>query len=87
MRAVRCAGLEDCTGADLRPNPGAPTFWILFVYFFSERGREGERERNASQLPLICAPTGDGTHNPGLCPDQESKWWPFTLWDEAQPTT
>ena len=31
-------------------------------------GREGERERNIIVwLPL--APTGDLTHNPGMCPD------------------
>ena len=39
---------------------------------FRERGKEGEgRERNTDQLPLECAPTGDQTHNPGICPDQE----------------
>ena len=49
---------------------------------FRERGRERERERetdrvrqrdinvrNIDQLPLICAPTRDGTHNLGMCPD------------------
>ena len=28
-------------------------------------------------LPLTWPLTGDLAHNPGLCPDWESNWWPF----------
>ena len=38
---------------------------------FRERGREEERE--IDHLPLVCAPTGDQTHNLGMCPDLELK--------------
>ena len=31
---------------------------------------EKQRERNMDQLSLVCALTGDWTHNPGMCPDQ-----------------
>ena len=53
-----------------------------------ERGG-GERERNidmretSDQLPPVCAPTGDWTHNPGMCPDWESNPWPFDVWDST----
>ena len=36
--------------------------------------------RNIDRLPLTCAPIGDWTWNPGMCPDQESIWQPFDLW-------
>ena len=57
-----------------------------------EEGREKERKRNSmwesnmDRLPLVCAPAGDGTRIPGMCPDQESTWRPIVLWDDAQPT-
>ena len=38
-------------------------------------------ERNIDSLPLV-----DCIHNLGMCPDPESKWQPFALWDDAQPT-
>ena len=67
---------------------------ILFINFLG-RVEKGKRKRgretltcgrNIDQLPLTCAPTRDQTHNPGTCPDGESNWRPFTLWDDAQPT-
>ena len=33
------------------------------------RERERERERNIDWLPPPCAPAGDLTHSPGMCPD------------------
>ena len=39
-------------------------------------GEERAGEKNISQLPLVCAPTRDLTHNPGLCPDL---WWAHHL--------
>ena len=58
---------------------------LLFFLYLEEEGG-GEGERNIDQLPLIHAPTGDWTHNPGRCPDQEPNWRPIALQDDAQPT-
>ena len=57
-------------------------------YLFLKRGkvREKERETNIDQLPPACAPTGDQAYNPGMYTDRELNWWPFTLWDDTQPT-
>ena len=48
---------------------------ILFL-----EGMEGEREGEKYQCVVAsCAPpTGELTHNPGMCPDWESN--PVTLW-------
>ena len=74
----------------------SPKFYLYFIlfskdfiYLFLERGEGRERNidvRNIDQLPLTCALTGNQTRNPGMCPDQKSNWWPFALWDGAQPT-
>ena len=59
-------------------------FFNFYLIIFVERGWEGEkRERNISWWPLAHAPTRDQTHNSGMCPDQESNRWPFTLQDDA----
>ena len=42
--------------------------------------------RNIDWLLLVQAPTGDQAHNPAMCPDWESNWQPFALWDNAQPS-
>ena len=58
---------------------------ILFIYCQREgkgggkRGRATSREKNIVQLPLIRAPTGDQTRNPGMHPDQKLNQWPFAL--------
>ena len=31
------------------------------------------------------SPTGDLACHPGMCPDLESNWWPFSSQDHAQP--
>ena len=52
-------------------------FKILFI-FFSKRVREGEGEGDKHLLVAFhTPPTGDLAHNPGMCPDWESKWRPF----------
>ena len=57
--------------------------FFIFLFFnphlrtfidFRERGRDTEIEtlvweRNINKLPPICIPLGDGTQNPGMCPD------------------
>ena len=57
----------------------------FYCFIFRER-RVGERrretstwERNIYRLPLLWAPTGDQIHSSGMCPSQESNWWPFVL--------
>ena len=54
-------------------------FKIVFIYLFVGVGREGKREgqkRRCVRETLIgclsLPPTGDPTHNPGICPDQGS---------------
>ena len=49
-------------------------FKISFIFIFRERGREGEREGEKHQCVVAphMPPTGDLTHNPGMCHDWES---------------
>ena len=53
------------------------------MYFFRERGREGEREgeRKGEKHQCVVAshapPTGDVAHNLGMCLDWDSNWRPF----------
>ena len=46
---------------------------ILLIYFFRERGKEGEREgeKHPGMVASHTPPTGDLTCNPGMCPDWE----------------
>ena len=48
-------------------------FIYLFLIYFLERGREGEREGEKHQCVVAShePPTGDLARNPGMCPDQE----------------
>ena len=52
-----------------------------------ERGEEWvrERERNMDWLPPIRTPTGDGTHDVGMCPDGEPALFWCTGWMLLQP--
>ena len=57
-------------------------FWFYFlkdfIYlsFFIERERKGEREEEkhwcGREKSVRCL-----AHNPGICTDWESNWWPF----------
>ena len=51
--------------------------------FINGGDRARERERNIVWLPPIADPTGDRTHNPGTCPDQESNPQPSAARDDA----
>lgn len=53
----------------------------VFVAFFRERGRE--RERDIDWLSPMHTPTGDRTHNLGMCPEGESNLPPFGVWDDV----
>lgn len=60
---------------------------ILFILFFileKGKGKEKERKRKIDWLPYICAPNGDCTRNPGVCPYRESNWRPLSWQDDAQ---
>ena len=65
-----------------------------FIYSLLERGKGGGKrgretimqERYMDRLSLLHAPTGDQTHNRGMCPDQELNQRSFILWDDAQPS-
>ena len=74
-------------------------FWGgLFFFFkdiiFKETGREGEREgekhRCTQEKHLSVAthmpPTKDLAFKPGVCPNQESNRWPFSLRNDTHPT-
>ena len=51
-----------------------------------ERERERERERCEGEYQLV-APTGDGTHNLGLCTNRRSNLRSFLLYQTTlQPT-
>ena len=56
------------------------------MYFFRERGREGEREGEKHQCVVSSCvpPTGYLDHNPGLCPHCESNRQPFGSQDGTQ---
>ena len=64
---------------------------FFFFFFFLERARKGEREeekhrcvKNTSTSCLSHAPNWGLGPNPGMCPDQESNWWPFSSQASAQ---
>ena len=53
-------------------------FFKIFIYFFREMGREGEREGEEHQCVVAShmPHTGDLARSPGMCPDWESKQRP-----------
>ena len=60
------------------------TYYFLRFYLFilRERGREKERERNIN----VQVRHPSAAHIPGMCPDQESNWWPFSFGEDAKST-
>ena len=66
-------------------------FFLLFkdfIYFYRQRGREGEREGKKHQCVIASRvpPTGDLARNSGMCPDWESNQQPFGLYASTQST-
>lgn len=59
------------------------------IYYFKlalDRGKLAGRQRdinvrNINPLPLVCAPTGNGTHKLGMCCNPESNLHPFDAQD------
>ena len=58
------------------------------IYLFREREREREREGEKYQCVVVLhmSPTEDLAQNPGMCPDWESKQWPFDSQARYQST-
>ena len=60
---------------------------ILYSFIFWEKGREGERGREASMCGyLLRDPYWGLACNPGMCLDWESNRWPFSAQAGAQST-
>ena len=60
---------------------------FIYLFIFREGESEGEREKNINVcLPLMCPPTGDLAHIPGMCLDWESNWQFFGLQADTQST-
>ena len=63
---------------------------MLIDFRERRREREGRRDRqteidvrNINQLPFVCTPTRDPTHNLGMCPDRESNPQTFGVKDNT----
>ena len=69
-------------------------FLRFYLFIFRKMGWEGEREGEKHQCgreaSIHCyshpPEMGNQTCSPAICPDQPPNWWPFGLWDDAQPT-
>ena len=85
---------------DARPSPQSkiPNFFKkdFYLFIFRAREREGRRERDRERnidvweihqlVASHAPPTWDLAHNPGMYPDWESNWWPFSLQASTQST-
>ena len=63
-------------------------FFKDFIYVL-KRGQGREKETSMwkrNRWAFIRTPTGDWASNPRMCPDQESKWWPFALRNNNRDT-
>ena len=68
-------------------------FKRFYLFLFREMRRETEREgekhqckkQNVNQLPPVYPDRGLNL-KPRHAPWPESNWWPWLLWDDAQPT-
>ena len=82
-----CVFLKSCLLLVNLPFLGFFFFFLRFDLVLERgEGREKERERNISWLPLIHALTGGQTCNPGTCPDWALNQRPFALREDTQPT-
>ena len=62
--------------------------FIYLLFFFTEKGKEGEREGEKYQCVVAShvPPIGTQPCNPGTCPDWESNRRPFGSQSGAQST-
>ena len=63
-------------------------FLRFYLFIFRARGTEGDREGEKHQCVVASSvpPTGELTHNPGMCPDWESNGRPFGSQASTQST-
>ena len=62
-------------------------FKRFYFFIFREKGREGEWEKHQCVVASWAPPTGgDLACNPGMCPDWESNWRPFSSQASTQST-
>ena len=70
-------------------------FNYFYLFVFREKRREGEKEgekhwweieTSISCLLYMLHPSGDWTHNPEMCRDQELNQQPFALWEGTHQT-
>ena len=59
--------------------------YYIYLFISKQRGRERGRETSMCGY-LSHALIGGLSHNPGMFPNWESKWWPFGLQAGAQST-
>ena len=66
--------------------------YILYLFLEGGEGRYKEKERNIDvweKHQLVASytcPSWGPACNPGMCPDQGSNQWPFTLQGDTQPS-
>ena len=86
-----CVGLERSPGTFLALSLLLGFLKNLLIYFKAKGSGEKERERNVyvrekhQSVAPRTMPNWDRTHNPSMCPDQESNQWPLALQDDTQP--
>ena len=60
--------------------------FLLKILFNVKREGMGGRKRGRNIHQLLVIPLMRTELAAHMCPDQESNWQPFALWDDAQPT-
>ena len=61
-------------------------FFFLFLNLFISKEREREGKKHQCVVASCVPPTGVLACNPGMCPDWESNWWPFSSQARTQST-
>lgn len=59
---------------------------FLLIYFLREGKGGRKREKHRDWLPLLRAPAGDQTCDPGICSGWESNWQPLVSRKDGRPS-
>ena len=91
MGLGRTEGKEPATWSRLWASPGQDIVFlknIFYLFLFSERGREGEREGEKHQYVVAspAPPTGGLARNQDVCSDWGLNWLPLGLQAGTQST-